>query len=182
MTAKEYGARFNVLSAPARRVTEAYERAARHFDEMKEIVKVDFGLNNTSEFIHRTAHWFPGQFDVVGDILHQRNIRQEYGATEAFDRRVADMDEVYTHCVELLDEIERALLEFIRVCDASGCEAQGRQLENLQMAVSAEREKYISAWSMYDEANSPTSYDSWMLHLLNGEDGPAWAQAEEDDD
>ena len=180
MTAKEYGSRFTALIAPSVRATEAYEKAARWFDELKEIVYVDFGLVNTSDFIHRTAHWFPGQFDVIGDVLHQRHIRQKYGETPRFDRSVADLDDVFTICVELLDDIDRSLKEFITVCDGSGCEDQARQLETLQMAISGERARYLAVWAMYDESGSATSYDSWILHQMNGENGPAWAQ--EDDD
>ena len=182
MTAKEYTVRQrSYLEEPGRRATEAYEQGARDFDQIKEIVLIDFGLVNTAEFIHRTAHWFPGEFDKLGDILHQRLVRQDYGETRAFQPTVNDLNDAFFWCLEALRRIDLALAAMIDDCDKGGDGGLARQIETLQAAVNAEYEKFLYAWNMYEEAGSPTSYDNWVLHLMNGETGPAWAREEDDD-
>ena len=180
MTAKEFTRDGAYLSEYARRTTEAYERGARNFDQIKEIVLVDMGLVNTAEFLHRIAHWFPGEFDTLGDILHQKLIRQDYGATPAFSQPVEDLNDAFLWCMRTLREIEEALSEMIRACDDNRDWPLARQLETLQISVSEKKEQILYAWNMYEGAESPTSYDSWILHLMNGETGPAWAEKEDD--
>lgn len=165
MTAREYARRFEFLIEPAKKVTEAYERGTRYFDQLKEIVLIEFALVHTSEFIHNTAHWFPTQFDLLGDILHQCHIMQVYGETGAFNRDIRDMNDVFTLCLEQLDEIENALQEFVEICELHNAWALARQTETLQINNRAVCDKYLKAWAMYEEATSATSYDNWIARL-----------------
>ena len=167
---REYENRFAYLVGPAKALTEAYQNAARFFDELKETVLIEHGLVHTSDLFHKTAHWFPGQFDVIGDILHQRHIIQHYGATPEMPVANTDMDAIFYTAISTLDEIELKLREMIKVCDENGDPALGRQFENLQIALSKEHEKFLTAWKMFEESESATSYDSWVAHMEGGED------------
>ena len=175
MTANEYTARYQFLKEPAKKATEAYEKAARFFDQLKEIVLIDFGMVNTSERIHNTAHWFPQEFDVLGDILHQRHVMQDYGATPAFNERVEDLDDVFSICVSCLEEIDTKLIDLVEIADANGAKSLGRQFETLQINVSEKCAEFLEAWQMLENARSPVSYDNWIKRYLSTEN-------EEDDE
>ena len=87
--------RFSPLRDAARRATAAYQNAARGLDTLKEWVLVEFGLVHTADAIHRLAHEQPKRFDVIGDILHQRHLMQEYPETPEYRERPEDMDGVF---------------------------------------------------------------------------------------
>ena len=177
MALRDYEARWQFLRQPAREATEAYETGTRWFDQMKELLLIEGGLVHLSEMFHRTAHWFPTQFDVIGDILHQRHVIQDYGATPEFPGvGLSDGGEIGT-CFELamrvFEEIEQKLKTLIRLCDAQNAWAIARQFENLQIANSKRHERFLYAWKMYEEAESASSFDNWVLHLLDEEETEA---------
>lgn len=170
MTLKEHAEKSGYLRHFGRRVTEAYEKGNRFFDQMKEIILIRHGLTWTSAIFHQTAHWFPGQFDQVGELLHQRHILQEYGATPAFAGTGEDMEELFAAAIDILTEIVEELGELIRQCDEHRDYGIGRQAENLQAAASRQQERYFTLWAMYEKADSPTSYDNWAKQFLDGEE------------
>ena len=158
------------LRDAARRATAAYQNAARGLDTLKEWVLIEFGLVHTADVIHRLAHLQPQRFDVVGDILHQRHLMQEYPETEEYRERPENMDGVFAEVIRLLDEIEKALKECVRVSDELGLYPLGRAFENLQMQNSESYEMFLYAWQMYDKTDSSaTSYDDWIRALWKEE-------------
>lgn len=168
--------RFAAVRDPARSVTAAYQNAARGLDTLKEIVLLEFGMPNTSDVIHHLAHAMPPRFDVLGDILHQRHLMQEYPATPEYTKRPQTLDEVFSEMIDMLGAIEAALSDFIKACDKMALYPLARQAENMQIENSQSYEKILYAWAMYDEAeSSPVSYDNWIMHLFNGP-----AKAEDD--
>ena len=159
--------RFAPLRDAARGATAAYQNAARGLDTLKEWVLVEFGLVHASDAIHALAHAQPKRFDVIGDILHQRHLMQEYPETPEYRARPADLDGVFAEIIRMLDEIETALRECVRVSDELGLFPLGRAFETLQMENSESYEKFLYAWQMYDATDSSaTSYDSWMRALF----------------
>lgn len=167
---KDMERRCAYLSAPAKALTESYQKGTRFFDQLKEIILIDHGLVHTSDLFHGTAHWFPGQFDVIGDILHQRHVMQEYGETPEFPGVGDDMEAVFNMAVSVLEGIELRLRAMIKACDDGGDPALARQFENLQIGLSQQITKYLTAWKMYEESDSATSYDNWVLHMEEGAD------------
>lgn len=160
--------KFAPVRDPARAVTAAYQNAARGLDTLKEIVLLEFGMPNTASAIHDLAHAMPPRFDVLGDILHQRHLMQEYPATPEYTKRPQTLDEVFSEVIDMLEKIETALVAFIRACDGIGLYPLARQAENMQIENSRSYEKILYAWAMYDEAeSSPTSYDNWIMHLFD---------------
>ena len=151
------------LAEAGRRATEAYEQAARDFDGLKEFCIAELGMQSTGEFIHGMAHEFPKLFDKIGDILHQRHIRQYYGETKAFTKPVNDLENVFSHMTEALFEIDRALESFIAQCDKTpGGKALGRQAEELQIKNSEMTGWVLEVWTMYKSAKSAVSFDNWV--------------------
>lgn len=165
-----YERRYDFLRGPARTATESYETAARYFDQLKELILIEKGLVHTSDFFHKTAHWFPGQFDILGDILHQHHVIQVYGATGEFPGVSDDLSDMIEMAVGLLDNIVDSLADMIRACEGEKCWAVARQMETLQINVSEKRAQYLLIWKMYEESDSASSFDSWVAKLPS-EDG-----------
>lgn len=182
MTAGEYTEKYRFLREPAKKATESYEKAARFFDQLKEIVLIEFGMTNTSQMIHDTAHWFPEQFDILGDILHQRHVIQDYGATPEFNEPVEDLDGVFEICITCMEDIDDRLVDLIEICDRNGAKALGRQFETLEINVSGECAKYLDAWQMLENTASASSYDNWVKQFISPEIGRIGFAAGEDDD
>ena len=162
---------FSPLREAARNVTAAMQNANRGLDTLKEIVLIDIGLVHTSDAIHELAHKQPQRFDVIGDILHQRHLIQEYPATEEYTKHPEDLDGVFEEVIQFLRKNDEALKEFIRVCDETQNYALARQAETLQIENSEDCEKFLLAWNMFDTTDaSATSFDDWVLHLFHGGD------------
>lgn len=165
------GPRFSPLRDAARRATAAYQNAARGLDTLKEWVLVEFGLVHTADAIHRLAHEQPKRFDVIGDILHQRHLMQEYPETPEYRERPEDMDGVFGEVIRLLEDIEDALRDCVGVSEEVGLYPLAREFENLQMENSKSYETMLYAWQMYDKTDgSATSYDNWVEKLFDGEE------------
>ena len=163
-------ARYAPLRDAARNATRAYQDAARGLDTLKEWVLIEFGLMNLSNAIHALAHEQPKRFDAIGDILHQRHLMQEYPATEEYRARPANLDDVFEEIIRMLDRIETALKECVRVSDEQGLYPLGRAFENLQMQNSESYETFLYAWEMFDATDgSATSYDNWVRTLFENE-------------
>lgn len=176
MSLRDYTNKYEFLRQPARRATETYEKANRWFDQLKELILIELGLAFTSKMFHETAHTFPEQFDKLGDILHQKHIIQDYGATPEFPGVELELGDMFQMAVDLLDEIETALGDLIKAADMGNAWSLARQFEELQVENSQIHEKYLYAWRMYEEATSPTSFDSWVEKLNDD------YEEEEDDD
>lgn len=170
MDIKLYEDKFGYLKEAGKRMTEVYEKANRWFDEMKEGILIEDGLIHTSNLFHNQAHKFPAYFDRIGDILHQRHIIQRYGATEEFPRETIEVNNAFEIAVALFDEIEDGLRDFVAECDKNGDYAVARQLEELQVANGKDREAFLLAWKMYEEAETATSYDNWVKDMEEGAD------------
>lgn len=165
---RDFEKKFQYLKAPAKALTEAYEKGTRYFDQMKELILIEHGLQHTSDMFHRFAHWCPGQFDVIGDILHQRHVVQDYGTTPEFPGVVDSMEDIFRMALNVMNEIEQRLREMIKACDENGDPALGRQFENLQIELSKKHTAFLTAWKMLDETDSASSFDSWVLKMEEG--------------
>ena len=162
---------FAPLRDPMRDAMRTFLNAERYFAAIKEGVWGRFGMKYLSDAIHGLEHEQPGRIDRFGDALHQVGLEIEYPATAELDESLPDLDEVFRVCVEIVDEVEKSLSEFIRKADELGCYAQGREAENLQIENSADRTRLLEAWSMWDNAVSASSFDKYVKILYGGEDG-----------
>ena len=164
--------RYAGLREASRGVTAAYQDAAKILDTLKEIVLLDMGLVNTSNVIHNLAHEMPKRFDTLGDILHQRHLRQYYPSTSEYTAEPETLSDVFGEVINCLDAIENALVDFISTCDELKLYPFARQAETMQIENSQSYEKFLYAWAMFDgEETSPTSFDNWIMHLFDGGPG-----------
>lgn len=157
-----YKKNFGGIMQSAKSATEAYEYGTRLFDQLKEVLLIQHGLVYTSEFFHNIAHWFPTQFDLIGDILHQRHLLQLYGATPSVNDMPENVDECFKFGVDAILNIDNRLEELSRECTQSGAGALSYQVDDLRVALSAKLANVLAAWKMLDESTSSTSFDGWM--------------------
>ena len=160
--------KFSPLRDPMRRVMSALLDAERYFAAVKEVVWGRFGMVFLSDAIHALEHKQPERIDRFGAILHQLGLEIEYPATQELDEPLGDLDEVFRVCVELVDEVEHGLSDFIRAADNLQLWAAGRGAEELQMENSADRTHLLEAWSMWDNRVSASSFDKYVKELMGG--------------
>lgn len=161
----------------ANAVNNAFLWANRALDTTKEAVWIDFGLPFTSQFIHEIAHINLKRLDAFGDILHENHLKQTYPATPSLDELIGDMDKVFEIVVTIIDEVDEALNNFIKAASGGRSNAMALAAETLQMENSADRTKVLQAWKMWSTGVANTSFDNWILHLMD-HDG----EADENDD
>lgn len=65
----------------------------------------------------------------------------------------------------MLDEINSALEKFHSVTDVADFRAMALKTEELMLTNSRMRTQVLEMWSMWENGNSHTSFDSWVAGL-----------------
>lgn len=156
--------KFNILREPMRKVMTSYGEAERFFALIKEITWAEFGMKSLTNYIHALEHIQPDAVDAFKGILAEQGLMVEYPAINELVEDFNDLDRVFEVCVEIINNIDEALKDFIKVVDIERPEfsAMARKAENLQMQNSTERTFLLEAWSMWDNNPSFTSFDNWV--------------------
>lgn len=155
---------FMFLREKMRKVMTAYGEAERFFAFIKEITWAEFGMKSLTNYIHALEHIQPDAVDAFKDILAEQGLMVEYPAIDELVENFSDLDRVFEVCVQIVNNIDEALRDFIKSVDTQRPEfsAMARSAENLQMKNSAERTFLLEAWSMWDNNPSYTSFDNWI--------------------
>lgn len=180
MTKREYfnyeNPAFYNLRDPMREVMKSFLDAERYFAAIKEVVWGRYAMPYLSDAIHSLEHKQPGRIDQFSDAMRQEGLEIEYPGTAELDTdSLESLDEVFRVCVELTDNIDRALQMFIDVADKRKGErglaltekqgkfpALARQAEQLQIDNSADRTKLLESWAMWGNQPSASSFDKWV--------------------
>ena len=176
MRAREYAnwenPKFAPLMGPVRRVMEAYGNAEKWFADIKDRVLCDMGMPFLSDAIHKLEHKQPERIDEFAAIPHDYHLRLPYPGTPELDEDFNDdLDRVFEVCVTIVDAVDGALGDFIRVTADGEFNALSLKAEELQMQNTGDRQKLLSAWSMWDTGSmSRASFDNWCRNLF-AEDG-----------
>lgn len=172
MRAREYAnwenPKFAPLMGPVRRVMDAYGNAEKWFADIKDRVLCDMGMVFLSDAIHRLEHKQPERVDAFADIPHDYHLRLPYPGTPELDEDFNDdLDRVFEVCVTIVDAVDGALGEFIRVTADEEFNALSLKAEELQLQNTGDRQKLLSAWSMWDNGGmSRASFDNWCRNLF----------------
>ena len=176
MRAREYAnwenPKFAPLMGPVRRVMEAYGNAEKWFADIKDRVLCDMGMVFLSDAIHQLEHKQPERVDAFAEIPHDYHLRLPYPGTPELDEDFNDdLDRVFEVCVTIVDAVDGALGDFIRVTADGEFNALSLKAEELQLQNTGDRQKLLSAWAMWDNgAMSRASFDNWCRNLF-AEDG-----------
>lgn len=179
--------KFYSLRDPMREVVRSFWAAMQYYATIKERVWGRYGMFYLSQAIHSLEHKQGGRIDQFSDAMRQEGLELEYPGVPELDEPLDVLDEVFRICVELNDQIDRALQRFIDVADRRMNEAgeapsaeQGkfpalaRQAEQLQIDNSTDKTKLLEAWSMWDNKPSISSFDKWVKSIYDlGDDGEA---------
>ena len=123
----------------------------------------------TAAQIHKQAHVYGEMWDQFGDILHQRHFLQEFPATPELDE-APDLTRAMEIVLWCMDEIDKALVAFIRACDEAGMYPLARAAEGIQMENSTDRTLWLQAAKMWDLNKDKLSYEKWIEELFDQED------------
>lgn len=156
---------FAPLRDPARGVVDAMQRANRFLDTIQEWLWIEAGLIYTSRFIHDMAHEFPKAFDSFIDMLHERHLSGEYPATPELTEPITDESKAFEMVVKVLSDVDEALEKFHTVTDTAAFRPMALKTEELMLENSGRYTKVLEAWTMWDKAVSPSSFDNWILHI-----------------
>lgn len=176
MRAREYAnwenPKFAPLMEPVRRVMEAYGNAEKWFADIKDRVLCDMGMVFLSDAIHRLEHKQPERVDAFADIPHDYHLRLPYPGTPELDEDFNDdLDRVFEVCVTIVDAVDGALGDFIRVTADGEFNALSLKAEELQLQNTGDRQKLLQAWTMLDNCGmSRATFDNWCRRLF-AEDG-----------
>lgn len=179
--------KFYSLRDPMREVVRSFWAAMQYYATIKERVWGRYGMFYLSQAIHSLEHKQGGRIDQFSNAMRQEGLELEYPSVPELDEPLDVLDEVFRICVELNDQIDRALQRFIDVADRRMNEAgeapsaeQGkfpalaRQAEQLQIDNSADKTKLLEAWSMWDNKPGISSFDKWVKNIYDlGDDGEA---------
>lgn len=166
--------KFYALRDPMRKVMRAFLDAERYFAAIKEVVWGRYGMPYLSDAIHALEHKQPERIDAFSSAMRQEGLEVEYPGTPELDEPLDVLDEVFRVCVDLTDNIDRSLQDFIDVSDKrnSGATPQqgkfpalARQAEQLQIENSQDRTKLLEAWSMWGNKPGISSFDKWVRTL-----------------
>lgn len=164
---------FAPMYDPVRKVMMAYGNAEKWFADIKDRVLIEMGMPFLSDHIHKLEHVQPERVDLFSEIPHDYHLLLPYPSTpelgENFDN---DLDKVFEICVEITDEIDSALNNFIQISKDGPFNALSLKAEELQILNTDDRRQLLAAWAMWDNGGmSRSSFDSWCLHLFHQKDG-----------
>lgn len=131
-------------------------------DTLKEVVRKKFKMPFTSEYFHRLAHKQLAYLDIFGDVLHTQNLEQAYPATPQLAEEIDDMNKAFYVYVETLNEVKKALYDFIKATDNADHKAMCIATEDILRNYSEDYTKLLEAYNTWQNASSITSFDSWV--------------------
>lgn len=131
-------------------------------DTLKETVRKKFKMPFTSEYFHRIAHKQLAYLDLFADVLHTQNLEQTYPATPQLAEEIEDMNKAFYVYVETLNEVKKALYDFITATDNADHKAMSIAAEDILRDYSNDYTKLLEAYNTWQGASSVTSYDSWI--------------------
>lgn len=172
--------KFYALRDPMREVIRSYWAAMQYYATIKEVVWGRYGMAYLSDALHTMEHKQPGYIDQFSAIMRQQGLEIEYPSVPELDELLDSLDEVFRVCIELNDNVDKALQRFINVADRKENEVGGvpnqnqghfpglaRQAESLQIENSKDRKKLLESWTMWDNGPSMSSFDKWVKSIYD---------------
>ena len=165
--------RYSKLKEPMRKVMASYQNGARWFDTLQEELLMGKGLQQIPKIIHNMAHSFPKEFDAFSEILHTRNLKVEYPATDEiiFTQEELLLDSVFSFILKVIGSIDIELSNIINICD-NDTELKGMvdSLSALQQLNSQKMDIVLNMWRMFDtltlnisdEHSVYISFENWI--------------------
>lgn len=154
----------------ARAISNACLWGNRVGDTVKEKIRVQLHMLNTSDFFHGIAHKCLGYLDDFSDILHTANLEQEYPPTEGLAEGIEDLDKAFYVFTETLKDLKKALYDFIEYADNAQLKAMSIAAEDILEDVDEDFGRLITAWNMWKCEGSAMSFDRWVGTFAKGVD------------
>ena len=163
------------LKEPMRNLIGAWGDAEKWFATLKEWPLIEAGMPSLSDAIHKLEHVQPERIDAFAHAYRPWHLELIYPATDELVEEIGDLDHFFEICVGIVDHVDEALMNMIKVTSGGEFNSLALSCENLQIENQQDKEKLLQAWEMWDNGVSPSSYDKWIAHLYG-------LGMEEDDD
>lgn len=165
--AAAYAGNLRSLEAPVRRMMEAMGKAMWGMAQLKECVWYGGGLQGVTNFFHWLEHSYGDRIDELKSTLAQVGLPVIYPQFQALNNYPATIDKAFDLGIELIDEVNAAVSDFVEQTDNAYHEPLARQAENIQIANYKPRAYMTQAREMALDGNSSsTSFDSWFVNIL----------------
>jgi len=173
MNSKQYykweNEKFSKLYEPVRAVMGAYGNAEKWFADIKDRVLTEFGMPFLSNYIHSLEHKQPIRIDAFAEVVHIYGLRLPYPETRELGESLDyDIGRVFDVSIQIIDEIDEALNEFIRASAGNEFNAISLKAEELQLLNASDRQPIIEAWKMWDNGDmNRATFDNWCRNHFN---------------
>lgn len=159
--------RFAPLRDIMRDLISAWGNAEKWFAALKEWPRVR-GMPNLSDAIHRLEHIQPQRLDMWADAYRAWLLPLEYPATAELDEGIPDMDKLFEVCVQIVDEMDAALMKAIAATKGGEFNALSLATENLQVENARDRIDLLTMWAMWDNGVSAAEFDNFVREMGGG--------------
>lgn len=167
MFSTAYGGGWPELEQSARRVMVAMGKAMWGMAQLKECVWYS-GFQGVTNFFHWMEHSYGDRIDEFKAILAQIGLPLPYPEFPAMTRYPSTVEEAFEIGIDLIDEVNTAVSDFVEETDNIRYEPLARQAENIQIANYKPKAYMTQAIEMArDGDSSATSFDSWFVNILH---------------
>ena len=93
-----------------------------------------------------------------------------YPSTPELVEEIGDVDKAFEIVIGVMDEYQEALEAFHRATDNADFRPMALKTEEFMLANSQLYTKILQAWNMWDKGVNASSFDNWVLHLMEDEE------------
>lgn len=154
------------LEEPAKKVVGAMGRAMWHFAQIKEITWYCWGFEGITNAIHYLEHIYGDFIDDFKALMAQMGLPLTYPTIPAYSAKTENLTAVFMNCIELIDEVNAAVSNFIEAADTSYSEPLARQAESIQVANFKNRAWLTQALTMSEQGGSIPTIDAWLKNTM----------------
>ena len=160
--AKAYEGGYESLELPVKKLMAALGKAMWHFARIKEITWYQWGLEAITASIHKLEHDCGEYIDRLKMVLTQEGLPLPYPSIPEYDSEPQNVVDAFNDCIDLIDEVNAALSEFIDATDNDYWEPLARQAEEIQVINFKPKAWLNQTKVMAENGESMASLDKWF--------------------
>lgn len=153
---------YDALKEPVRNLMAVLGKAMWHFAQIKEITWYQWGFEAITNSIHKLEHDCGEYIDKLKGLLKQEGLPLPYPAIPEYTSEPQTAIDAFNDCIDLIDEINGALSDFIDATDNDYWEPLARQAEEIQIINFKAKAWLIQTKTMAENGESPASLDKWF--------------------
>lgn len=141
-------------------------RAMWHFAQLKEITWYQWGLQGITAAVHGLEHVYGEYIDRFKEAIATLGLPLIYPDIKALDEDFTDIVSILDTCIDLIDDVNNALSDFIFETDNARLEPLARQAEEIQIMNFRPRAWLTQTRTMAENGESMASLDKWFEEFM----------------